>query len=148
MCYVGYHFFAIWLAELKISDKFCAHLQDAKKSKNECITNKISETLKFSNLKNLDFFGKYIVGEHWNFVYLLRGQQYDACSCGTLREAKFQCSPTIHFPGKSKNFRFENFKVSEILFVVHSFFDFLASCRCAQNLSEIFTSASQMSKKC
>ena len=66
MCYVGYHFFQIWLAEVKISDKFCAHLQDAKKSKNECTTNKISETLKFSNLKNLDFLGKCVVGEHWN----------------------------------------------------------------------------------
>ena len=49
---------------MKIADVFCVQLQDAKKSKNECITNKISETLKFPNPKNLDFLGKYVVGEH------------------------------------------------------------------------------------
>ena len=43
---------------------FCVQQQDAKKSKNECIPNNISEFLKFSNLKNLDFSGKYVVGEH------------------------------------------------------------------------------------
>ena len=42
--------------------------------------------------------------------------------------------------------RFEKFKFSEILFVMHSFFDILASCRCAQNLSEISTPGSQMAK--
>ena len=66
--------------------------------------------------------------------------------CCTER-GKFSVFAHYKFSEKSKNLRFENFKVSEILFVVHSFFDFLASCRRTLNLSEIFCSASQMAKK-
>ena len=51
-------------AELTFSTRLHAPAWTLKKQKNECIANKISEFLKFSNLKNLDFFGKHVVGEH------------------------------------------------------------------------------------
>ena len=53
--YVGLDIFEIWLVFLRIAELFCVQRLDAKKSKNECVANKISEILNFSNLKNFDF---------------------------------------------------------------------------------------------
>ena len=79
----------------------------------------ISEFLKFSNLKNLVFFGKYIVGEP-KFVSI----------CSTPHDQASQLSRETNFSVRllhiERFLRFENFKNSEILFAMHSFFCFFS----------------------
>ena len=146
MCYVRLDIFQIWLVWLMIAIHFGVQRQDATKSKNECITNNISEFLKFSNPKNLEFSGKYIVCEHWNLP--LRSQDNNRVPGHVVywHRDKFQRSPTIYFPKKSRFFRFENFGISENVFVMHSFFDFLASYSCTPKCMAIINQTSQIWK--
>ena len=87
----------IWPVLTRICYIFCVQRQDAKKSKNECVANKISEILKFSNLKNLDFFGKYIVGEHWNLPLCSEDNNRVPVHVVHYRDANFTVHPLYIF---------------------------------------------------